>query len=156
METMEFTGVLYLGLSRANPEGLRLSHPATMGMRDVAVKSTLELAMVRALAASTANGTRIATAPDEPRPMRNAWGMGPTRSIWSGGTSAWTADVPRMNMIAITGAAMRTERPIVRRASRASPASTATYSNPESAPTASLPKTLRLKSVSAGAVMASG
>ena len=70
MKRIEFTGVFYRGLGSANHFGIRLSHPATIGMRDVAVKSTLELAIMRAVTARTANGTRIATAqvvPSAPR-----------------------------------------------------------------------------------------
>ena len=88
--------------------------------------------------------------------MRNACGMGPTRSIWSSGTIAWITDVPRMNINAMIGAAMITDKPIVRFGSRDSPASTAAYSNPLNAPTASLPKMLRLRRVRAGAVTANG
>ncbi len=61
-----------------------------------------------------------------------------------------------MNITAMIGAAMITERPIERRASRVSPANTATYSNPDSAPTASFPKMFTFSSVKAGRVMASG
>jgi hypothetical protein len=61
-----------------------------------------------------------------------------------------------MNMSAMTGAAMSTERAILRRASFVSPANTATYSNPDNPPTASFPKILMLSSVNAGAVIANG
>src|SRR5580704_7959326 len=156
MNRIEFTGVRYLGCSFVNQVGMSRSHPATIGMRVVAVKITLEFATVREVAAKTANGTKMATAPAEPRPKRKACGIGPTRSSRSRGTNAWTADVPRMNIRAMTGAAIMTDRAIVRRASRASPASTATYSNPDNAPTASFPKIFTLSSVNAGAVIANG
>ena len=56
------------------------------------------------------------------------------RLIWSTGTNANTELVPRMNIAAMIGAAISVARPIVRSASFVSPASTATYSNPLSAP----------------------
>ena len=61
-----------------------------------------------------------------------------------------------MNITAMIGAAISVARPIVRPGSLHSPASTATYSNPLNAPTASLPKMLRLSSDSAGSVTANG
>jgi hypothetical protein len=61
-----------------------------------------------------------------------------------------------MNMSAISGTAIATDRPIVRAGSRDSPASSATYSKPLKAPSASLPKMFRLNGVSVGADAASG
>ena len=58
--------------------------------------------------------------------------------------------VPRMNIKAMMGAAMRTERPMFLAGARVSPARMATYSNPLSAPSAILLKILRLKSEAVG------
>ena len=56
---------------------------------------------------------------------------------------ASTELVPRMNISAITGEAISTDRPMSRAGERVSPARIATYSNPLSAPTASLVKMLK-------------
>ena len=57
--------------------------------------------------------------------------------------NARTELVPRININAITGEAMRTDRPMSRAGARVSPARMATYSNPLSAPTESLLKILK-------------
>ena len=101
--------------------------------------------------------TTSPAAPNERKPMLRVWGTGPMRSILFGSAEkASTALVPRINMSAMTGAAIRTERPMFRAGARLSPARIATYSNPASAPTASLLKMLIPKSPIAGAAMASG
>ena len=64
--------------------------------------------------------------------------------------------MPRMNITAIIGAAMTVARPIVRSGFLHSPASTATYSKPLRAPTASFPNMFRLSSVNAGIATANG
>ena len=58
--------------------------------------------------------------------------------------------VPRMNMSAMMGAAMRTERPMFFAGARVSPARMATYSNPLRAPSAILLKMFRLKNEAVG------
>ena len=63
---------------------------------------------------TNAMGTIIAANPNGRNPMLNTWGMGPIKSIFSGGTKASTELVPRMKSNAIMGAATITERPIVR------------------------------------------
>jgi hypothetical protein len=65
------------------------------------------------------------------------------RSIGLLPMNASTELVPRMNISAMTGEAIITERPMSRAGARVSPARIATYSNPESAPTASLLKMLK-------------
>src|SRR6266403_1484770 len=62
----------------------------------------------------------------------------------SGETKASTEAVPRMNITAIIGAEIKTERAMFRAGARHSPARIAMYSKPESAPTASLLYTLML------------
>ncbi len=79
----------------------------------------------------------------ERSPSRNVCGTGPIRSIGLFPTKARTELVPRMNISAMTGDAIRTERPMSRAGERVSPARMATYSNPLSAPTASLLKMLK-------------
>ena len=83
-------------------------------------------------------------------------GIGAMRSTCAGVLNASTALVPRMNITAMIGAAMSVARPIVRSGLRHSPASTATYSKPLNAPTASLPKMFKLKRLSAGIASAKG
>src|SRR5262245_42325496 len=93
----------------------------------------------------TSATTPLATTPKRPKPRLNTWAIGPIRSTSSGRTNASTEAVPRMNMSAMIGAAMITERPMLRAGVRHSPARMATYSNPVSAPSASLEKMLRLR-----------
>ena len=76
--------------------------------------------------------------------MLRTCGIGPIRSTLSGETNARTEAVPRMNITAIIGAEITTERLMLRAGARHSPARIAMYSKPESAPTASLLKTLML------------
>ena len=146
----------YRGCSLVNHFGSRLSQPATIGMRVVAVSKMLELAIVRPVIRRMATAAAIAPAPDTPKPMRNTCGIGPIRSILSTGTNANTALVPKMNIAAMIGAAIIVDLIIVRAASFVSPASTATYSNPLSAPIAILPNTFKLNSVNAGMATANG
>src|SRR2546422_4669821 len=84
------------------------------------------------------------TQPNELKARLNTCGIGAIRSTLSGVTKASTDAVPRMNMSAMIGAEIQTERLILRAGARHSPARTAIYSKPESAPTASLLHTFRL------------
>src|SRR5256885_15906761 len=59
-------------------------------------------------------------------------------------------------MSAIMGAAMSTERPMLRTGARVSPARMATYSKPLSAPRAILLKIFKLKRVAAGVAHSDG
>src|SRR5258708_9232564 len=86
----------------------------------------------------------IDTEPNELKARLNTCGIGAMRSTLSGDTNANTEPVPRINMSAMIGAEIQTERPKLRAGARVSPARIAMYSKPESAPTASLLHTLRL------------
>src|SRR5262249_11734787 len=92
----------------------------------------------------TSETTLLATTPNRAKPRLRTCAIGPIRSTSSGRTYASTEAVPRMNMSAMIGAAMITDRPMLRAGVRHSPARMATYSNPVSAPSASLVKILRL------------
>src|SRR5262245_53588744 len=92
----------------------------------------------------TSETTPLATTPNWPKPRLSTCAIGPIKSTSSGRTNASTEAVPRMNMSAMIGAAMITERPMLRAGVRHSPARMATYSNPVRAPSASLVKMLRL------------
>src|SRR5216684_5978617 len=86
----------------------------------------------------------IDTQPNEPKLRLSTCGIGAMRSTLSGDTNASTDPVPRMNMSAMIGAEIKTERLMLRAGARHSPARIAMYSQPESAPTASLLHTLML------------
>src|SRR6267143_2210021 len=90
------------------------------------------------------NETSVDTQPNELKPRLSTCGIGPIRSTLSGETNASTEPVPRMNIRAMIGAEIKTERLILRAGARHSPARMAIYSKPESAPTASLLKTFML------------
>ena len=92
----------------------------------------------------TSATTFLATTPNWPKPRLRTWAIGPIRSTSSGRTKARTEAVPRMNISAMIGAAMITERPMLRAGVLHSPARMATYSKPVSAPSASLLKMFRL------------
>ena len=64
--------------------------------------------------------------------------------------------MPRMNIRAMIGDAIKTDRPMVRAGLLHSPARIATYSNPLNAPMDNLPKTFRLSSETAGMAIESG
>src|ERR1043166_600345 len=87
---------------------------------------------------------KVETQPYDPNPRLSTWGIGAIRSTLSGETYASTDPVPRMNIKAIRGAEIQTERLMFFAGARHSPARIAMYSNPESAPTASLLQTLTL------------
>ena len=72
----------------------------------------LELAIVRPVINRMAMPAAAAPTPLAPKPMRSTCGIGPIRLIWSTGTNASTALVPRMNMTAMMGAAISVARPI--------------------------------------------
>ncbi len=74
---------------------------------------------------------------NECSPSRRVCGTGPIRSIGLFPTKARTELVPKINISAMIGDAIRTERPMSRAGERVSPARMATYSNPLSAPTPS-------------------
>src|SRR5258706_2597485 len=85
----------------------------------------------------------VDTQPTGPKPRLSTCGIGPIRSTLSGETNTSTEAVPRMNISAMIGAEIKTERVILRAGARHSPARMAMYSKPESAPTASLLHTLK-------------
>src|SRR5207302_1483657 len=140
---IELTGVLYRGCKHENQLGSKWSQPATIGRRELPVTWTLVEAIVRV----AINKIPIdATAPaigKECKPSRRVCGTGPMRSIGLLPMNASTELVPRINIKAITGEAISTERPMSRAGARVSPARIATYSKPLSAPTASLLKMLK-------------
>src|SRR5437762_5571707 len=87
---------------------------------------------------------RVETQPYDPKPRLRTWGIGAMRSTLSGETNASTDAVPRMNINAMIGAEIQTDRANVRAGARVSPARIAMYSKPDSAPTASLLHTFKL------------
>src|ERR1700746_3948663 len=139
----ELIGVLNFGCKRENQLGSNRSQPATMGNREPPVTCTLVDAIVRTVIKMMAIDAIALAIGKNRKPKRNVCGTGPIRSsgLWpmNGGTGLGL----RMNASAITGDAIITERPISRAGDRVSPARIATYSNPLSAPTASLEKMLR-------------
>src|SRR5437763_14377167 len=84
------------------------------------------------------------TQPNELKARLNTCGSGAIRSTLSGETKASTDAVPRMNISAMIGAELQTDRLMVFAGARHSPARIAMYSNPDSAPTASLLQTFTL------------
>src|SRR5262245_27646057 len=93
---------------------------------------------------------KVETQPADLKPRLKTCGIGAMRSTLSGVTKANTDAVPRMNINAMIGAEIQTDRLMVRAGARHSPARIAMYSNPESAPTASLLHTLRLCGLNSG------
>src|SRR5437879_2543334 len=140
---IELIGVLYRGCRCENQLGSKWSQPATIGNRELPVTWTLVEAIVRVVINKIPIEAIAPAIGNECRPRRNVCGTGPIRSIGLLPMNARTELVPRMNISAITGEAMRTERPMSRAGARVSPARMATYSNPLSAPTASLLKMLK-------------
>src|SRR6266478_6213989 len=102
------------------------------------------------------NDTSSDTQPNELKPRLSTWGIGPIKSTLSGATNANTEPVPRMNIKAMIGAEMITDRLILRAGARHSPARIAMYSKPESAPTASLLKTFMLYVLNSGKLVEKG
>src|SRR5437764_3618790 len=96
------------------------------------------------------------TQPNELKARLNTCGIGAIRSTLSGETKASTDAVPRMNISAMIGAEIKTDRPKLRAGARVSPARIAMYSKPESAPTASLLQTLRLCELTSGKLSENG
>src|SRR6266480_2702945 len=139
----ELMGVLNFGFRRENQLGNNRSQPATIGSRELPVTCTLVDAIVRTVIKMMAIDAMALAIGKNRKPRRKVCGTGPMRSIGLSPMNASTELVPRMNASAITGEAMRTERPMSRAGARVSPARMATYSNPLSAPTASLLKMLK-------------
>src|SRR6185503_10822405 len=100
--------------------------------------------------------TRVDTQPNELNPRLSTCGIGPIRSTLSGETNASTEPVPRINISAMIGAEIKTERLMLRAGARHSPARIAMYSKPESAPTASLLQTLMLWLLTCGTLSENG
>src|SRR3954447_26713764 len=134
----EFIGVLNFGWRRENQLGSNRSQPATIGNRELPVTWTLVDAIVRMVIKIMAIDAIALAIGKNRNPRRSVCGTGPIRSIGLSPMNASTELVPRMNARAITGDAIRTERPMSRAGERVSPARMATYSNPLRAPTASL------------------
>src|SRR3954467_10006701 len=93
---MELMGVGKGGGSGVNQAGKRSFQPATIGMRVVAVKTMLALASDRQVRSRMAAEAASVPAPIWLKPARNTCGMGPIKSMRSGGTKASTELVPRM------------------------------------------------------------
>src|ERR1051325_9680219 len=107
-------------------------------------------AICRAATPKMVSEIRIETQPNEPKPRLSTCGIGAIRSTLSGETNASTDAVPRINISAIRGAEIQTDRLMFRAGARHSPAKIAMYSKPDSAPTASLLHTLMLGVLSCG------
>src|ERR1051325_11965579 len=105
-----------------------------MGRRVRPVKIRLALEMARNISNEMANG---ATQPAAPKARRMVCGMGPITLMGWVPINVRTELVPRINISAMMGAEMATERPMVRAGLRHSPAMMATYSNPVNVPTVS-------------------
>src|SRR5207247_8580807 len=140
---MKWTGVLYLGCKRENQGGRGLSQPPTIERRELPVRWTLVDEIDRTVINTIPTEAIAPAIGKERRPSRSVCGTGPIRSIGSFPMNAKTEPVPRINISAIIGAAITTERPMSRAGARVSPARMATYSKPLSAPTASLLKILK-------------
>ena len=80
-ETMEFTGVRYLGSSRVNHGGNSPSHPATIGSRVLPANITLDCARRTHASTTIVAGARTATAPKGRKPVVSTCGIGAMRSI---------------------------------------------------------------------------
>ena len=102
------------------------------------------------------NGTRLAPGSPGRVPSVNACEMGLIRSILSFGTNATTELVPKMNIAAMMGTAMITDRPMDLAAPRHSPASIATESNPLRAPKLILPSRFNVSTEIAGSERVKG
>src|ERR1041385_5268058 len=105
---------------------------------------------------SIVNVTNFPTQPDEPKPAVSTCGMGLIKSTLAGDTNANTELVPRINITAMIGAEIRTERPMLFAGAFVSPARIAMYSKPVSAPNASLLNTLMLYADIVGTCIANG
>src|SRR5438874_12512114 len=101
-------------------------------------------AICRAATPKIVTEINIASQPNELKARLNTCGIGAMRSTLSGDTNAKTDPVPRLNISAMIGAEIKTERLMLRGGVRHSPARIAMYSKPDSAPTASLLHTLML------------
>src|ERR1051326_5819547 len=113
-------------------------------------------AICRAATPKIVSEINVETQPNDPKPRLSTCGIGAMRSTLSGVTKASTDAVPIMNITAMIGAEIKTERLIFRAGARHSPARIAMYSKPESAPTASLLKTLILYELNSGKLAEKG
>src|ERR1043166_120024 len=86
----------------------------------------------------------VETQPNDPKPRLSTCGIGAMRSTLSGATKASTDAVPIVNITAMIGAEIQTDRLMFFAGARHSPARMAMYSKPERAPTASLLQTFML------------
>jgi len=111
---IEFTGVLYFSCSFVNHAGRRSSQPATIGRRVLPPNITLACAILIDAKANMVIDAIPATIPKGPRPTDSICGIGAMRSICSFGTRASIELVPKMNIRAMIGAAIITERPMDR------------------------------------------
>src|SRR3979411_780265 len=102
---MELRGVLYFGCSRVNHLGSRLSQPATIGSRELALKVRLAVDTTFTSSSRIVTGARILARPNERNPPLSACGIGPTRLTSLDGTKARIALVPKMYRSAMIGAA---------------------------------------------------
>src|SRR5581483_3591940 len=107
-------------------------------------------AICRAATPKMVSEIKVDTQPKEPKPRLSTCGIGAIKSTLSGETKASTDAVPRINISAIIGAEINTERVMLRAGARHSPARIAMYSKPDNAPTASLLHTFRLCVVISG------
>ena len=133
-----------------------LSHPATMGSRVTAVKLNVACATRVASVMRIATVTNGPAMPNGAKPTRSTCAIGPTRSISLAGMYATTVLVPRMNIRAITGAAMNTDFRMDVAGERVSPARMAMYSKPPSAPNPILPSRFKFSRDISGIVMRNG
>src|ERR1051325_6266503 len=101
-------------------------------------------AICRAATPKIVSEIKVETQPDDPKPRLSTCGIGAIKSTLSGVTKASTEAVPRMNMSAMIGAEIQTERLMFLAGARHSPARIAMYSKPDNAPTASLLQTFML------------
>ena len=136
--------------------GSKWSQPATIGKRVLPVKLTLPCATRSPITSTIATGTICAATPNGRAPTLNTCATGPIRSICSTGTSAIIEAVPRMNISAITGAAITTDSAIDFTGCRHSPARIATYSKPPSAPNPILLRMFKLNRETEGPTNTNG
>jgi len=93
----------------SQPHGSKLSHPATIGSR---VYPQNKYSSRRSAGGDSEDVSEISseTQPNEPKPRLSTCGSLAMRSTLSGVTNASTDAVPRMNMSAMIGAEIQTER----------------------------------------------
>src|SRR4051794_24562661 len=118
VKRIELTGVFQRGCSLVNQSGRRWSHPAVIGSREIPVKIRLAAAIARTSRKAIARDAITPPRLSVPNASRKAWGIGPIRLIDALPEYASTELVPRMNIIAMIGAEMTTDCPMVRAALR--------------------------------------